>query len=94
MCQLFFSNLYVYVFFKQCELIECMHGSFKDAVNKAIFGSCGLNSFPKIPASHELLDQAKLQEEAGRSIGSLLSLTASPALSRYALLICACIYIL
>ena len=36
----------------------------------------------KIPACHEVLDPVDLQEEAGRFIGSLLSLTASPALSR------------
>jgi hypothetical protein len=41
-----------------------------------------------IPVSHELLVQAELQEEAGRAIGSLLSLTASPALSSVSLMAC------
>lgn len=37
-----------------------------------------------MPVSHEILNRAELLEEAGRCIGSLLSLTASPALSRFA----------
>ena len=48
----------------------------------------------KIPSSHDLLDPAELQEEAGRAIGSLLSLTASPALSRLVTMLSVhCMYI-
>ena len=39
-------------------------------------------SFLQVPASHPLLKAAKLREEAGTSLGSLMALTASPTVSR------------
>ena len=43
---------------------------------------CSL-SLLQVPPSHPLLKAAKLREEAGTSLGSLMALTASPTVSRY-----------
>lgn len=44
--------------------------------------TCSL-SLLQVPPSHPLLKAAKLREEAGTSLGSLMALTASPTVSRY-----------
>lgn len=49
--------------------------------------TCSL-SLLQVPPSHPLLKAAKLREEAGTSLGSLMALTASPTVSRYRDVIC------